>query len=85
MYKLFMVMCVLVNGESQCTLYDDSTNRIYQELAKCEADAEMRFGSIRLRMYCGNISGGRVDTIGWSAPKYHSNPTPRCSSVGYTA
>ena len=43
MYKLFMVMCVLVNGESQCTLYDDSTNRIYQELAKCEADAEMRF------------------------------------------
>ena len=43
MYKLFMVMCVLVNGEVQCTDYDDSTQKIYQELAKCEQDAAMRF------------------------------------------
>ena len=43
MYKLFMVMCVLVNGETQCTTYDDSTGKVYQELAKCEADAEARF------------------------------------------
>jgi len=43
MYKLFMVMCVLVNGEMQCTDYDDSTGKIYQELAKCEQDAAMRF------------------------------------------
>jgi len=43
MYKLFMVMCVLVNGEVQCTDYDDSTGKIYQELAKCEQDAAMRF------------------------------------------
>ncbi len=43
MYKLFMIMCVLVNGEVQCTTYDDSTGKIYQELAKCEADAGARF------------------------------------------
>ena len=43
MYKLFMIMCVLVNGEVQCTTYDDSTNNIYKELAKCEADAGARF------------------------------------------
>jgi len=43
MYKLFMVMCVLVNGETQCTTYDDSTKNVYQELSKCEADAGARF------------------------------------------
>ena len=43
MYKLFMVMCVLVNGEMQCTDYDDSTGQIYQELSKCEEDAAARF------------------------------------------
>ena len=43
MYKLFMVMCVLVNGEMQCTDYDDSTGKIYQELSKCEEDAAARF------------------------------------------
>ena len=36
-------MCVLVNGEIQCTTYDDSTGKIYVELAKCEADAGARF------------------------------------------
>ena len=36
-------MCVLVNGEVQCTDYDDSTGKIYQELAKCEQDAAERF------------------------------------------
>ena len=36
-------MCVLVNGEIQCTDYDDSTGKIYQELAKCEQDAAERF------------------------------------------
>ena len=43
MFKLFMTMCVLVNGEIQCTDYDDSTQKIYQELTKCEQDAAMRF------------------------------------------
>jgi len=36
-------MCVLVNGETQCTTYDDSMNKVYKELAKCEADAGERF------------------------------------------
>ena len=36
-------MCVLVNGEMQCTDYDDSTGKIYQELSKCETDAAARF------------------------------------------
>jgi len=43
MYKLFMVMCVLVEGETKCTTYDDSTGKVYEELAKCEADAGARF------------------------------------------
>ena len=38
-----MIMCVLVNGELKCTTYDDSTNNVYKELAKCEADAGARF------------------------------------------
>ncbi len=43
MYKLFMVMCVLVNGELQCTDYDDSSAVIYKTLNECELDAEYRF------------------------------------------
>ena len=36
-------MCVLVNGEIQCTEYNDSNQVIYQELAKCEEMAAYRF------------------------------------------
>ena len=36
-------MCVLVNGELNCTTYDDSTGKVYEELATCEADASERF------------------------------------------
>ena len=43
MYKLFMTMCVLVNGAVECTDYNDSNQVIYQELAKCEQMAEYRF------------------------------------------
>jgi len=43
MYKLFMAMCILVNGEIQCTDYDDSDNMIYKTLNECERDAEYRF------------------------------------------
>ena len=43
MYKLFMTMCVLVNGEVQCTNYDDSEQKIYKQLANCEQNAAMRF------------------------------------------
>ena len=43
MFKLFAVMCFLVNGEVSCTDYNDSTGKIYQDLASCEKDAEYRF------------------------------------------
>ena len=43
MYKLFMTMCVLVNGAVECTEYNDSDQVIYQELAKCEQMAAYRF------------------------------------------
>lgn len=46
MYKLFMVMCFLVNGEVECTNYDDSTGKVYEELSKCEQDAAFRFYSM---------------------------------------
>ena len=46
MYKLFMIMCVLVNGELQCTDYDDSAAGIYKTLNRCEQDAEYRFYGI---------------------------------------
>ena len=38
-----MVLCVLANGEIQCTDYDDSEKMIYQHLKECERDAEYRF------------------------------------------
>jgi len=43
MFKLFAVMCFLVNGAVECTNYDDSEQRVYQTLAQCEKDAETRF------------------------------------------
>jgi len=43
MYKLFMTMCVLVNGAVECTEYNDSDQVIYQELARCEQMAAYRF------------------------------------------
>ena len=36
-------MCFLVNGEVSCTEYNDSTAKIYEELATCERDASYRF------------------------------------------
>ena len=43
MFKLFAVMCFLVNGEVSCTDYNDSTGKIYDDLASCEKDAAYRF------------------------------------------
>ena len=43
MYKLFMIMCVLVNAEVECTYYNDSEARIYQKLSECDKDAQYRF------------------------------------------
>ena len=36
-------MCVLLSGEVQCTNYDDSDKKIYEQLANCEKDAAYRF------------------------------------------
>ena len=36
-------MCFLVNGEVNCTDYNDSTGKIYDDLASCEKDAAYRF------------------------------------------
>tara|TARA_Y100000748_G_scaffold188889_1_gene158105 strand:+ start:94 stop:294 length:201 start_codon:yes stop_codon:yes gene_type:complete len=38
-----MIMCVLVNGEVNCTDYNDSYGKIYDNLAICEKDAAYRF------------------------------------------
>jgi len=43
MYKLFMTLCILVNGAVECTDYNDSEEIIYQDLAKCEEMADYRF------------------------------------------
>ena len=43
MYKLFAIMCFLVNGELDCTLYDDSDNQIFKTLAECDKQAQFRF------------------------------------------
>lgn len=43
MYKLFATFCFLVNGAVECTDYNDTDEKIYQELAKCEEMAEYRF------------------------------------------
>ena len=43
MFKLFAVMCFLVNSAVECTPYDDSEQRVYQTLAQCEKDAQYRF------------------------------------------
>ena len=43
MFKLFAIMCFVVNGAVECTNYDDSEREIYDSLMRCEKDAEARF------------------------------------------
>ncbi len=43
MYKLFAIICVFVNGELDCTLYDDSEKQIFKTLAECDKQAQYRF------------------------------------------
>ena len=43
MYKLFATICVLVGGELDCTLYDDSEKQIFKTLAECDQQAQFRF------------------------------------------
>ena len=46
MFKLFAVMCFLVNGAVECTGYDDSEGKSYQTLSECEKDAQYRFNGL---------------------------------------
>ena len=43
MYKLFAIICILANGELQCTTYDDSDNQIFTRLQDCDSQASYRF------------------------------------------
>ena len=43
MWKLFAIICVLVNGELQCTNYDDSEKQVFKSLQECDAQASYRF------------------------------------------
>ena len=43
MWKLFAIICVLVNGELECTTYDDSENQVFKSLQECDAQASYRF------------------------------------------
>ena len=43
MYKLFAIICILVNGELQCTDYDDSEKQVFKSLQECDAQASYRF------------------------------------------
>ena len=43
MYKLFAIMCILVNGELQCTSYDDSQKQVFKTLQECDKHASYRF------------------------------------------
>ncbi len=36
-------MCVLVNGEVECTTYQDNQRQIFNDLMSCEKQAEYRF------------------------------------------
>jgi hypothetical protein len=40
---MFLVLCLLVNGELQCTEYQDSERQVFKKLTDCEKSAEYRF------------------------------------------
>ena len=43
MWKLFAIICILTNGELQCTNYDDSEKQIFRSLQECDKQASFRF------------------------------------------
>tara|TARA_B100000579_G_scaffold429035_3_gene440166 strand:+ start:332 stop:544 length:213 start_codon:yes stop_codon:yes gene_type:complete len=43
MYKLFAIICIMANGELQCTSYDDSEKQIFKSLQDCDKQASFRF------------------------------------------
>ena len=43
MFKMFAVMCLLTNGVSDCTLYNDSERQVFPDQITCEQAASDRF------------------------------------------
>jgi len=43
MFKMFAVMCLLTNGVSDCTLYNDSQQQVFPDQIACEQAASDRF------------------------------------------
>tara|TARA_B100001175_G_scaffold294792_1_gene282341 strand:+ start:83 stop:295 length:213 start_codon:yes stop_codon:yes gene_type:complete len=43
MFKMFAIICLLVNGEPQCTQYSDSHMQIFDNKIACEQAASARF------------------------------------------
>jgi len=43
MFKMFAVMCLLTNGVSDCTLYNDSEQQVFPDQIACEQAASDRF------------------------------------------
>ena len=43
MFKMFAMMCLLTNGVSDCTLYNDSEQQVFPDQITCEQAASDRF------------------------------------------
>ena len=43
MFKMFAIMCILVNGQPQCTQYNDSYQQTFANKIACEQAASERF------------------------------------------
>ncbi len=43
MFKMFAIICLLVNGEPQCTQYSDSYQQTFDKQIHCEQAAGDRF------------------------------------------
>jgi len=43
MFKMFAIMCILINGQPQCTEYSDSMQQTFADQISCEQMASTRF------------------------------------------
>ena len=43
MFKMFAIMCILVNGTTECTLYNDRQDLSFPDAITCEQAAGDRF------------------------------------------
>lgn len=68
MYKLFAIICILVNGELQCTDYDDSEKQLFKTLKECDAQASYRFYGMAEIFDTYNIPYDRME-VGCKGPE----------------